>query len=734
MGAIEHMRMPSDSHSSLTFALQALLSRHESYLAESEAERTRLTTTVETLEAEKTSLQDANQDLVKQNRELLDKLEALNTSLGNGDTHVKNLEALLVSAEVETRRLNGLAGRAVDLEQQLRQLERDNIRAKEEAALSREEERSALGRWREAEMKVREMGREVERIEAEASREREAHMEVVKRMERERELGVAAGRLKGIAALKEGDGNGTVVSHFVRDILQDNANLQAGILELREMLQTSNEEVQGLREQIMEHQPVSPSDTNLPGTVGTLDDQIGWSRQKQTPTSQEVHVHHHYHAKFATSTKRIQPRKNSRKRTSIGLLGNTPESSTPSTPTARPHRHFSSPHVPALSIDQPQTRINRWSVQSTATGSSNLSSMPSSPRSYFEQRNMGIFDRLEEDNESSRPTSPESVGYVSPKHYSTTFSHKGGRPSDFSIASFAIPEDDGSAKELTPPLSATEEQQHHKSIKAKESIAVEPQPDTGQTDEAHDLEPDDSYLEDLNTHQTLRRSTSHESLVSISGMDIHLAKRQPSQVFMLTRGLAPNKPSSPRTVSTSQPLASIAEVSATSNKRSFSNDTSSASLALLKQAGHVPPPSQAQPQPRGLGRLVGGWVRGNWGIAPMRSTQDLRSRNATTASVPALEPTRTTSVVSSIASSEIASSSPKVMASSHTRNSSSSSSNANGATPFGSFSQGRPMGINQVGPIPGFVVKRTPSEVHAKVLDRGLLIDALRGEESGYIG
>ena len=724
MSPIEHMRTPSDSHSSLTFALQALLSRHESYLAESEAERTRLTTSVETLEAEKTSLQDANQDLVKQNRELLDKLEALNTSLSDSDTHVKNLEALLVSTEVETRRLNGLAGRAVDLEQQLRQLERDNIRAREEAAISREEERSALGRWREAEIKVREMGREVERIEVEARREQEAHMEVVKRMERERELGVAAGRLKGIAALKEGDGNGTVVSHFVRDILQDNANLQAGILELREMLQTSNEEVQGLREQIMEHQPASPSDANLPGTVGTLDDQMGWSTQKPIPTSQEVHVHHHYHARFATSTKRIQPRKNSRKRVSTGVLGNTPESSAPSTPTARPHRHFSSSHVPALSIDQPQARVNRWSVQSTATGSSNLSSMPSSPRSYFEQRNMGIFDRLEEDNESSRPTSPESVGYASPKHYGTTFSHR-GRPSDFSIASFAIPEDDGSAKELTPPLSATGEKQHHEIIDAKESIAVEPQPNTGQNDQAHDLEPDDSYLEDLNTLQTLRRTTSHESLVSISGMDIHLAKRQPSQVFMLTRGLAPSKPSSPRTVSTSQPLASIAEVSATSNKRSFSNDTSSASLALLKQAGHVPPPSQ--PQPRGLGRLVGGWVRGSWGIAPMRSTQDLRSRNHT-ASVPNVESNRTTSDISSIASSEVVSS-PKIMTSSHTRKGSSSSgSNVNGSagTPFGSFSQGRPMGINQVGPIPGFVVtKRTPSEVHAKVLDRGLLIDAL---------
>ena len=46
--------------------------------------------------------------------------------------------------------------------------------------------------------------------------------------------------------------NGTnVVSHFVKDILQDNVNLQMGIVELRDMLMTSNDEVHKLREQLM---------------------------------------------------------------------------------------------------------------------------------------------------------------------------------------------------------------------------------------------------------------------------------------------------------------------------------------------------------------------------------------------------------------------------------------------------------------------------------------------------
>ena len=699
MGA--QAKQPSTLHSSLTFALQALLSRHESYLAESEAERALLTSSISSLEAEKTSLQDANQELVKQNRDLLDKLEGLNTTLSDSDDHVKNLEALLVSAELEVRRLNGLAGRAGELEDQLRQLERDNLKAREQVVIHKEGERTALSRWREAEMKVRDMAREVQRIESEARKESEAHLEVVKRIERE-----ASGRMRGTTALKEGDGNVNVGSHFVRNILQDNANLQAGIVELRELLQTSNNEVQGLREQIVQHQPLSPSDENVPGIVGTLDDQMGWSTPKQV--SQEVHVHHHYHAKFAASTKRIQPRRHSRKRGSAGLLDPTPDSSVPSTPTARLHRHVPSPHVPASPIDPPQTRVNRWSMQSAATGSSNLSSIPSSPRSYFDHRNMSIFDRLEEDNESSRPTSPESAGCTSPKQHGASFGQRAGRPSDFSIASFAIPEDE--SLEISPTNVDGKDFAVDASVNGSpqaDSLPSDPIPDTGQSQEVHDLEPDDSYLDDLESRLTLRRTTSHESLVSISGMDIHLAKRKPSQVFVLTRGIS-TALSPSRSLSANQPLASIAEVSATSSQHSFSSDQNSASLALLTQAGHLQPPSQQQP--RGLGQLVGGWVRGNWGIAPTRSTHDLRSQ-AQSPSIP--QPARK----ASDAGSEMASS-PKTI--SHQRKGSGS---ASGGTSFGSMS--RPMGINQSGPIPGFVIKRTPSEVHAKVLDQGLLREAL---------
>jgi hypothetical protein len=187
----------------------------------------------------------------------------------------------------------------------------------------------------EAEGRVRSMNEQVERIEREARLEREKHVELVGRMERRRvverelELERAAGRLKGAAAVtkKEGDGGGgsNVVSHFVRDILQDNANLQAGIVELRELLQGSNEEVQNLRELVLIHQPVGPTspgqgqDGSEAQQTTPLNEELEWvAAPKQV--AQEVHVHHHYHAKFSTKKERVPlTRKASKKRAGLGL-------------------------------------------------------------------------------------------------------------------------------------------------------------------------------------------------------------------------------------------------------------------------------------------------------------------------------------------------------------------------------------------------------------------------------
>jgi hypothetical protein len=685
----------------LTFALQALLERHESYMASSESDRVRLCSTITNLECEKSTLQAANDRIVAENRLLLDQLDGLNTTLAETDDHVKSLEAMLTNAQLEMRRLTVLARHTEELEQQLAEMERGMMVFEDELCEKREEGRSALRRWREAEGRVRALEMEVERIEKEARMEREKHEEIMGRMERRgavnREMRTVEGRLKstaGAAALREGGddrGPTSAVSHFVRDILHDNANLQAGIVELRELLQTSNEEVQNLREQIMLHQPVNGTEMREDGyttPLVSLDEQL-WGQQPQQ-ASQEVHVHHHYHSKFSTRKERTPvARRHSRKRMSIGLglLESTPESSVPSTPIGRSQRRDSSPLLPALLTRQPvpRARPTRWSVQSVATGST-LSSLPSSPRSYFDRP----FDRLEREEEFSRPTSPESAGGYDSPAASLGAGHRKGRNSELSFVPYremdlapipiegvlpAVPDQDTEngkdrvEEDDTSQPNATS----HDSLTDDTSGAPRPEPVPP--------DPDDNSTPlaafDVEEIRPLRRSTSHDSLISISGMDIHLAKRKPSQVFVISRGLSSfSAPRPTRTISASQPLASIAEVTASSAKRSFSSDETSSSLAMLSGlAGNTSKTSQAAPTGQtssGLGQLVGGWVRGRWGIAPLNSSGDLRAQAAA------------------------------------------------------NLFAGRPPGINQKGGIPGLrPPARTPSQIHAKVVDEELLKESL---------
>ncbi|KAF4307373.1 hypothetical protein GTA08_BOTSDO14111 [Botryosphaeria dothidea] len=277
---------------------QALLQRHEAYIADSEAERRRMAAKIETLEHEKADLEARNARTVQENRALLDQLEALNNAASETDSHCHELTAALMETQE-------------DLERQLAELEKEQMELQNKLTTTTSEEKSAVKRWRKAEQTIAALTEQMERIEKEAKEERERHVEVVSRMERrravERELETAAGRLKGAAAAKAGqhDKTGTnVVSHFVKDILQDNANLQLGIVELREMLMNSNDEVERLREQLLLHQPLSeaseePSGPSLQKELGMEMDAAQEPQKAQE--LRQLHIHNHYHAAPATS-------------------------------------------------------------------------------------------------------------------------------------------------------------------------------------------------------------------------------------------------------------------------------------------------------------------------------------------------------------------------------------------------------------------------------------------------
>lgn len=757
----------------LTFSLQALLNRHESYVGESQAEHERLTLYINQLETEKTTLQTTNEKIVEENRRLLTQLEAANTSFKDSDSHVKSLEGLLRDCEVEVRRLNALTRRTEELELKILEMEKERMTLSQQVEDSKDETRSTIKRWKESEIRVRQLEQEVQKIEWEAKKDKERYEEINARLERERvlerELGGAEGRLKGAAALQSLNGKAkgtTVVSHFVRDILRDNATLQAGIVELRELLQTSNDEVQNLREQILQHQPIEYDNSQGDNSTPTsLNDQVGWSQSPPKQVQQEVHVHHHYHAKIAGKRERTPTiRRSSRKRTVMALatLPSTPESSAPTTPKAGPHRFVSSPVLP-ISLQHPQARRNRWSVQSAATGSSIMSSFPSSPRSYYE-RSSSIFDRLEAGEESSRPTSPESAAEfvdspfrASPRK-ATLDEALTDPPEETKHDHLDDSEARGSSESISesvpqPEVEANEPWSQELTPKPSQSLLTDersscqhpPEPFDSDPFEKLKTEPPDIIVEeefstyspsnppetpvnDMSTspvsygftpgvtiQPSLRRTSSQDSLVSISGMDIHIAKRPTTSTSQSSSLLRGNKayfslsPSATRTFPTAQPLASVTEFTALSSMRSLSTDTVtsgpqsparsvSVSVEALSGLAGVPPaPSQQhqQPSPGGFGRLVGGWVRGKWGIAPVKSSGDLRSAAVSMSTSSSAEPQ----------SQSMATLTPPM-------------------PPF-PFAAGRPPGINQKGPIPGFKPPPRPTGVQVKMVDEDGLKQSL---------
>ncbi|KAK1580607.1 uncharacterized protein LY79DRAFT_298756 [Colletotrichum navitas] len=519
---------------------KALLARHEAYMADAERDRMSLTTRIEQLESEKVELQAENARTVEENRSLLDQLEMLNNTVQDSDIRIQTLEATLLSSHQAVRRLEGAAARAAEMERHIALLEQEQLRLQNTLITTESEARSAMQRWKKAERGISDLQEQLERMEKEAREERERHVEVLSRMERQREmekeLNTAAGRLKGAAAAKSLTSDkpaSSVVSHFVRDLLQDNANLQLGMAELREMLINSNDEIQAMRDQLMCHQPIGDEDAGA-GAPSTLRAEIGPDPREMTQhISQELHIHHHYHV-----AEKAKPKK---KRHSLNPAVVPPASvSRSSTPPPAAWRPAPSPMTPLAShshkgststISMPS---NRWSVFSEQPSEFALSSVPSSPQSNPRH---SMFDRpaFETDMSTSPTTSldPTSPTWKLPRRH---------RLSEASIRSFSVPPKLLSVASPAPPAAPTLHVAQHISStieEEREENGPEEAPDFLTTNDDHvetetetetETEASFSKYEELPPRR-LHRAVSHESIVSLSGgLDIHTLKIRPSQL------------------------------------------------------------------------------------------------------------------------------------------------------------------------------------------------------------
>ncbi|KAL2193340.1 hypothetical protein P885DRAFT_72340 [Corynascus similis CBS 632.67] len=544
----------------LTFALQTLLARHEAYMASAERDRLELTARIEQLERDNAELEAKNKSVSEENKTLREELEQVNDTVKDAETRIGLLEATLLDSQREVRRLENATDRAASLERQIALLEDEQLVLRTTISRTEEEARTAMYRWRQAEKGLSDLQEQLERMEKEAREERERHVQVMSRMERQRamekELNTAAGRLKGAAAAKsmtESRNSGKVVSHFVRDLLQDNANLQLGIAELREMLLSSNDEIQMLREQLMYHQPAGSGELRSPKTLqAELANKEPPTPPQPSRVSQELHIHHHYHV-----THKPEVRKPRKRRT--GLAPNVfspPQLSAPASPlmsTARFQRGaLAGPLLSPGPAEAHVTSTARWSLQSHSQSEFAPSSAPSSPRSTNRD---SVFDRV---GDLPSPTSPTtSLDPTSPT-WRNAHRKKISELSLRSISETAM----FSAEKSHPargylqrpqPLARHIINEHTNEgstspFTTDDVPSITSPPLSGYTDydDATDasIEPPFSSASlqfDPTVEQRprgLRRVVSHESIISLSnGLDIHTLKARPSQLSLKPLGL-----------------------------------------------------------------------------------------------------------------------------------------------------------------------------------------------------
>lgn len=633
------------------FALQALLARHEAFMLEAEDERNKMSASVSKLENEKKELETANARTIKENRDLLDQLEEMNNNAADSDAQIKALNATLASTRCELERLAVLAARTTQLESQLSAIEAEQLGLREDVMLKEESQRTAVQRWKTAERTIGHLQEQVDRIEREARDERQRHAEVVGRLERrrvvERELETAAGRLKGAAAattLGNDNGGGSVVSHFVKDILQDNANLQMGIIELRDMLMGSNAEVENLREQMIQHQSLSRNYADN-SFQSPLRDELA-ELPTETAKSElhpELHVHHHYHAptkpEGSARERYTTPRRPKRKRGVLLSGVFTPPSGVQTARTSG----ASTPSSAAAILSQTSVTIPQlaqpvgWSSQSPQIRSSvATSTVPSSPQSAY--RTSSLFDYVDNTLDISRPTSPESMASESPM-----FPLKPtNRLSDPSQRSFSNPVVAQSRSPASPSMLGAHQTPgkrrgslngdglsdidttyfDHATIIEEPEDDLAPQTNVGSTDSPIGDETNGPPSQQFS--QRLRRSASHESILSNAPPDIPTLRTQHTRLLANGKGLK-SRTSLSITSPRIEPVINSMSATAAPSLQPRRQDSKSYNRSILSNTSSH---SQESAEQQTFGQRVGGWVRGKWGVAPMASTGNLRAKAA----------------------------------------------------------------------------------------------------------
>jgi hypothetical protein len=422
-------------------------------------------------------------------------------------------------------------------------LESEQEELRNTIATTKEEERAAVARWKRAERQLAELEKQLERIQREHALERVRSQNILERMEQRKLASQQAGTFPSALTADK-----SALSRFMKEILAENGHLQLGVAELRDLLAQSQEEVKMLREKL---ESLGGGDLDLQPDMGRsplsmeLEAGNGTATANGAAAGVVVH-HHHYHTAPGSKAKLIKP------------------------PIRRPKKrrgvtvdHLDTLRARGYDPESSSMAHKRWS---TSTGTAPLSS---SPTSTFQD---SIFDR-ENGEDTSRPTTADS-NYPQPwpKQSWARHSRKSSMNPPFTI------------------LHTTEEVSSEAESVAHSERATSPQPP----------------MSPPRNIPMLKRSVSHESLLSVSAMDMYNASAAHSGPSSFASLRNPNLRQNG--VKPNDPQASITPGVAIRDQRS-GQYSGSAYSRLLGLAEGASPPKQTASKKSSTASNTGG---GGW--------------------------------------------------------------------------------------------------------------------------
>lgn len=254
----------------------ALLSRHETFVAEAKAEQAKMTGMLESMEHENMSLERDNQMLIKRNRDLFEELEQLNEALITSEENSAVLSSDLGAMNIEITRLNILTSRCEQLEDQLSILDVERGGLQKALTSSQKHEADLIKKWDASENALHDMSGRVWVIDGENKEEKIRKGNLYAKLLRTKEEKIK-------------------LDSLLQKMVEANAALESSENELREMLASAHEEIKLLHEEMLGRQNPLEVSSELKKPRKTL--------------SQELHVHHHYHRAQRKRSKMLAARK-----------------------------------------------------------------------------------------------------------------------------------------------------------------------------------------------------------------------------------------------------------------------------------------------------------------------------------------------------------------------------------------------------------------------------------------